>query len=272
MSAMNVKQQVNGLNEFLTTVYGTETRLSTLLTSLGFNSQQVELIRNQYLERAITSFLESLRKRMVAGWDGERLYKIISRRFGLDGEPPDTLETLGQQFGLSRERIRQLEYKAIKKCTSKANQQFLKTSLHSIALKLIGDVTERPSPEGITVKLDKLTEIRAAADLTRADYEAKRAEILGKVQSELDALEAEYAPLLQASSEHADSIMAEIKNDVLRHGTSVRTDSVQAVYAKGRISWDAKGLGQYAEAHPDIMEYRKQGEPTVSIRFVQKHA
>jgi hypothetical protein len=269
---MNVKQQVNSLNEFLTAVYGTETRLSTLLTSLGFNSQQVELIRNQYLEPTITSFLESLRKRMVAGWDGERLYEIISRRFGLDGEPPDTLEALGQQFGLSRERILQLEYKAIKKCKSKANQQFLKTSLHGIALKLIGDVTECPSLEGITAKLDKLAEIRAAADLTRADYEAKRAEILGKVQSELDALEAEYAPLLQTSSEHTDSIMAEIKNDVLRHGASVRSDSVQAVYAKGRTSWDAKGLGQYAEAHPDIVEYRKQGEPTVSVRFVQKRA
>jgi len=271
MSVINTKQKVSGINEFLTMVYGTETRLSTLLRSLGFNSQQVELIRNQYLESFITSFLEVLRTRTITGWDGERLYTIISRRPGLDGEPPDTLKALGQQFGLSRERIRQLEHKVIRKYKSKANRKFLKTSLRSIALKLIEDVMERPSPEDITAKLNRLAEIRAAADLTRADYEAKRAEILGKVQSELDALEDEYAPLMQVSSEYADSIMAEIKNDVLRHGASVRADSIQAVYAKGRILWDAKGLNQYAESHPDLLEYRKQGNPIISIRSVKKH-
>lgn len=38
---------------------------------------------------------------------------ILSRRFGLDGETPWTLEDLGSDYGLTRERIRQIERKAL---------------------------------------------------------------------------------------------------------------------------------------------------------------
>ena len=39
----------------------------------------------------------------------EREEKIIRLRFGLDGEPPKTLEEVGRVFGITRERIRQLQ-------------------------------------------------------------------------------------------------------------------------------------------------------------------
>jgi DNA-directed RNA polymerase specialized sigma subunit len=35
--------------------------------------------------------------------------KIISQRFGLDGGQPKTLEDVGKSFGITRERIRQLQ-------------------------------------------------------------------------------------------------------------------------------------------------------------------
>jgi len=38
---------------------------------------------------------------------------IIMRRFGLDGQPPSTLSSLARKLGVSRERIRQLQYHAI---------------------------------------------------------------------------------------------------------------------------------------------------------------
>jgi RNA polymerase primary sigma factor len=40
---------------------------------------------------------------------------IIKSRFGLDGKKPMTLDKIGKKFGLSRERIRQLEVKALRK-------------------------------------------------------------------------------------------------------------------------------------------------------------
>jgi transcriptional regulator with XRE-family HTH domain len=197
---MNVKQQVNGLNEFLTAVYGTETRLSILLTSGGFSSQQVEAIRNEQLGPIVTGFLDSFKERMLAGRDGERLHEVVVRRFGLDGELSDTLQALGDRFGVSRERIRQLENKAIRRWRTKANRQRLETSLRRIALTLVGDDAEIRRPEHIKAKLDQLAEIRATAAQTSVEYEAKRAKVLGRFQTELDSLESEYAHRLQSTS------------------------------------------------------------------------
>jgi RNA polymerase nonessential primary-like sigma factor len=39
----------------------------------------------------------------------ERERKVVTARFGLDGRPPRTLEQIGRAFGLSRERVRQIE-------------------------------------------------------------------------------------------------------------------------------------------------------------------
>jgi RNA polymerase primary sigma factor len=44
-----------------------------------------------------------------------REQKILRERFALDGGEPRTLEEIGTDFGLTRERIRQLEAAALKK-------------------------------------------------------------------------------------------------------------------------------------------------------------
>jgi RNA polymerase primary sigma factor len=40
---------------------------------------------------------------------------VLRRRFGLEGDPPETLEVIGQRLKLSRERIRQIETAGIRK-------------------------------------------------------------------------------------------------------------------------------------------------------------
>ena len=68
-------------------------------------SAEVEMIRSSF-ERRIQG--------MVSGLD-EKEREVIRMRFGLDGEEPKTLQEIGEEMGLSRERIRQIESRAKEK-------------------------------------------------------------------------------------------------------------------------------------------------------------
>ncbi len=50
---------------------------------------------------------------------------ILRLRYGLAGEEEHTLEQIGQSLGLSRERVRQLEARALKKLRETAPAQNL---------------------------------------------------------------------------------------------------------------------------------------------------
>jgi RNA polymerase primary sigma factor len=41
--------------------------------------------------------------------------KILIMRYGLDGRPPRTLDDIAMEFGISRERVRQIEARAMAK-------------------------------------------------------------------------------------------------------------------------------------------------------------
>ncbi|HET9461773.1 MAG TPA: RNA polymerase sigma factor RpoD [Gaiellaceae bacterium] len=56
----------------------------------------------------------------------ERERRVIELRYGLDGTQPCTLEEVGQTFGVTRERIRQIENNTLKKLESLPEAQGLK--------------------------------------------------------------------------------------------------------------------------------------------------
>jgi RNA polymerase primary sigma factor len=45
----------------------------------------------------------------------DREARVLKMRFGLEGQRPMTLEEVGRKFGVTRERIRQIEAKALRK-------------------------------------------------------------------------------------------------------------------------------------------------------------
>ena len=63
----------------------------------------------------------------------DREERVIRLRYGLDDNHPRTLEEVGKEFGVTRERIRQIEAKAIKKLR------------HPTRSKLLGDYKEKPN-------------------------------------------------------------------------------------------------------------------------------
>ena len=267
---MDSKIQLAGLNELLSVIYGEETRLSTLLAELGFEPAQIEQLKDQHLESVVNQFLEVIHKRLTSDAGKDTYYQILSRRYGLDGEPHEQLSTIAEKHSFSREYIRQLFEEITQRCQSKTWQKELRTSLKHIAVAELGSMDERPTKEHVASKLERLSSLRGAVDLARLDYESKRAEILKQVQAELDALDMEYKPILEATEENIAALENEIKTDVLLYGESVTGGSYRASFTKGRVSWDNEGISKYAEAHPDVLQFRKQGQPIVVLKVVNK--
>jgi RNA polymerase primary sigma factor len=52
--------------------------------------------------------------------------KVLELRFGLKGEHPLTLEEVGERFGVTRERIRQVEAKTLSRLKNYRDAQQLK--------------------------------------------------------------------------------------------------------------------------------------------------
>jgi RNA polymerase primary sigma factor len=74
---------------------------------------------------------DSLRKEIERSLStlGEREAEILRFYFGLNGYPPHTLEEIGDEFGLTRERVRQIKEKAIKKLKNQYRNRLLKSYL-----------------------------------------------------------------------------------------------------------------------------------------------
>jgi hypothetical protein len=265
---MDIKTQLKGLNEFLAAAYGRETQLSTLLTELGFSPAQIDLLGDQYLEPMVSQLISDIRERLMSG--GDQLFQILSRRYGLDGEPAQPLEAIAKDLGISSQYARRLEEEALQKCRYKTTLKQFGKNLQYAALAELGKAAERPSEGHIADKLERLTNLEAAADLTRMDYEKKRAGIMKQIQADLDALEMEYQPLIEAAEKNIEALTVEIKNEVLLHGDSVQGGKFRATYVKGRISWDTRGMTKYAESHPDVLQFRKEGHPSVTLRVVEE--
>ena len=55
--------------------------------------------------------------------------KVLKLRFGLDDGNPKTLEEVGKEFNVTRERIRQIEAKALRKLRHPSRSKKLKDFL-----------------------------------------------------------------------------------------------------------------------------------------------
>ena len=85
-----------------------------------------ELIADPNGDEPMEGMDRSIQKEHLGGWLSqlnEREQKILRLRFGLGGEEPLTLAEIGRQINVSRERVRQLEAKAILKLRTMTNQQ-----------------------------------------------------------------------------------------------------------------------------------------------------
>ncbi len=72
---------------------------------------------SQMLKEAVEAVVKTL---------SDREHKVLKLRFGLENFPPRTLKQVGHEFGVTRQRIRQIEAKALRKLRHPARARMLK--------------------------------------------------------------------------------------------------------------------------------------------------
>lgn len=143
-------------------------------------------------------------------------------------------------------------------------------SFHFVPMSKAGNEVQdalsehRAAPASAEDKLDLLADLRFAADTVAHAKQTFIDNILSSVHHKLDAYDSD----VNALRAEADRVETEVRNAALSLGSTIKGHRLQAVWGKGRTSWDGKLLEGYAIAFPEILKAQKIGEPSVSIRVV----
>ena len=113
-----LKETVLSFNDLLNDIYGTQKRVSEILIDFGLNQNQIDLFKGEKLGTFYENIKFALECRFLHYSSGYRLLTILYRRYGLFGHKKETLEEIGDSMVVSRERVRQLQNKAIKRLVS----------------------------------------------------------------------------------------------------------------------------------------------------------
>jgi len=100
--------------------------------SLGDENSLLDVIQNEQQPSPDNELIsESLKTEVksVLATLPEREAEVIRLYFGLDGEYPMTLEEIGEKFNLTRERVRQIKEKAIRRLRHNSKSNILKSYL-----------------------------------------------------------------------------------------------------------------------------------------------
>ena len=81
------------------------------------SNSPAEFARKDYAHNAINAALSTL---------NDRECQVLKMRFGLEDGKPKTLEDVGKYFNVTRERIRQIEFKALRKLRHPSRSKILK--------------------------------------------------------------------------------------------------------------------------------------------------
>ena len=119
---------------------------------------------------------------------------------------------------------------------------------------------------------DEIEKLRAYASDSRAAIMAtiqpELDELMASVKVEIDAMESCYNSQVTEWLQVAERLESEVRVAVIAEGKSVKATHLHAVYSKGRVTWDGKKLDGMMSLIPQLVDARKEGDPSVTIRKV----
>lgn len=120
--------------------------------------------------------------------------------------------------------------------------------------------------------MDKLfQEVEQIDQKIKEAVEAREKQLLTDIPEEFKTvianIEAFYGGLIDDLGDTRSVVESQIKSQTLVNKQTFKAgNGYQAIYAKGRTTWDSKALTGYAAAHPEIEQFKKVGEPSVRIK------
>lgn len=124
--AEEMKISVKKLNNIISAMQKDPISLETPITDNLTLSDYLEDENSEFPEQKVQSyFLEKDIQKILAELS-KREQKILTERFGMNGEKPKTLKQIGEETGFSKERIRQIENFALLKLRQSKYKKQLK--------------------------------------------------------------------------------------------------------------------------------------------------
>lgn len=123
--------------------------------------------------------------------------------------------------------------------------------------------------DDIYEKIEKYSDLGVGIDLINQEKQSLIDQVLTQeIKEKLAEIDAEFDPKVEELSQQKSMLEADIKQEVLTAGRTVKGTYHSFVWSKPRVSWDTKSLDGYAAAHPEIQVFRSEGSASVSVRKV----
>lgn len=121
----------------------------------------------------------------------------------------------------------------------------------------------------VNKKLDQLDDYMAQKTIMELDKKALiDAVYTPEIRKAIQDIDDEFEGKAASVDQNIETLTAEIKNDVLNAGETIKGAHLMAVLSKGRTTWDTKALDGILVVHPELAPLRKIGDPSVSIRRI----
>ena len=116
-------------------------------------------------------------------------------------------------------------------------------------------------------KIEKYSDLAFGIDAISQEKQALIDQVLTpEIKEKLAEIDAEFDPKVDEIAQQKSMLEAEIKQEILEAGRTIKGTFHSFVWSKPRVSWDTKALDGYAAAHPEIQQFRVEGSPSVSVR------
>jgi DNA polymerase-3 subunit epsilon len=134
-----------------------------------------------------------------------------------------------------------------------------------------GVIAAPPPVRAIVAQLDRLGELKSQRDGLAAEKEARIDQaVTPEVKAVLAAIDAEFTHKEEGLRVDIEALEAEVKAGVLGYGETVRGKYLSAQWVSGRITWDRRGLDGYGRQHPEVLQFRREGSPSVRLQPLRR--